>query len=101
MNQASTFSIDSASSRLGKAFLAEHADESEIRNAVCALVDAAKPLGWPVERLIVEVKRLAEVENGFLFRARLSRQARREAEAVLERAVTWCIEHYFWTPPAS
>lgn len=97
--QAPNDSIQAAAQRLRAAFVAVHPDESEIRNAVCAFVDVVKPLGWTVERVLIEVKRIAEIEEGFLFRARLQRGVeQREAERVLERTVSWCIDHYFWTP---
>lgn len=97
--QASNDSIQAATHRLRATFVAVHPDESEIRSAVCAFVDVVKPLGWTIERVLVEVKRIAEIEDGFLSRARLRRGVdQRDAERVLERTVSWCIDHYFWTP---
>jgi hypothetical protein len=99
MNDQASSSTEAAKRRLRAAFTATHPDESEIRTAVCAFVDVVKPLGWPVERILVDVKGLATGEDSFLFRAWQSSAEQRAAEGVLERAVTWCIEHYFWTPP--
>jgi hypothetical protein len=99
--QASNSAVEVATRRLRAGFVATYPDESELRNAICAFVDVVKPLGWSIERVLLEVKRVAEVEDGFLYRARRSgSQERRAAEGVLERAVRWCIEHYFWTPPS-
>jgi hypothetical protein len=100
-DQTSNDNVQAAARRLRAAFVTKHPDESEIRNAVCAFVDAVKPLGWSIERVVVEVKRVAEVEDGFLFQARRARGTEMlGAERMLERTVTWCIEHYFWTPGA-
>ena len=84
--------------RLRAAFLAPRVDDSAMKAAVCAYVDEKKKLGWAPERVILEIKRFATAEGSFIFRARfLDHTALAEAEGITSRAVTWCIEHYFWT----
>jgi hypothetical protein len=83
-------------SRLRAAFLARPTDEVELKAAVAAYVDEAKALGWPVERVIIFVKRLAEIEQGAANWSRdpLKRSA---AQQLLDRAVTWSVQHYYWS----
>ena len=90
-------SLSSAALRVREAFSASPMDESFLKNVVCAYVDEAKRMGWPVERVIVDIKRIAEVEDGPLFQSRGDAAKRLDAHALISRAVTWAVDHYYWT----
>jgi hypothetical protein len=80
--------------RLRLAFAATPADPHSLREAVEAFVDEMKRVGAPVERTIIEVKRIADAALGTpTFRGK--RPIRRDEVDIEEQAVTWCIEHYF------
>ena len=91
--------------RLREAFAAKPVDGDALKSAVCVYVDEMKKIGAPVERVIVDIKRIAEAELGPARSVgRGSPQLpSEESVAALSRAVTWCIEHYYWTdgPPKS
>ena len=70
-----------------------------LQGAVCAYPDEAKRLGWPVERVIIEIKRFSGVEDGLRFRSDPFDRA--EGQRVVERVVTWCVEHYYRAVPRS
>ena len=70
-----------------------------LKAAVCDYVDEAKQLGWPVERVIIEIKRLSEVGDGSLHRLEL--YDRIQGQRIVERVVTWCVEHYYRAVPRS
>jgi hypothetical protein len=72
-------------------------DESELNGAICAYVDEAKRIGWEVERVIVQIKRFAQVEDGTLARMSLDAITRADAQRILSRAITRCVEHYYWS----
>jgi hypothetical protein len=59
-------------------------------------VDAAKALGWPIERIIVAVKRLW-VEAGVHASRHvvLTRSPLTETDRILMACVGWCIERYY------
>jgi hypothetical protein len=82
-------------SRLRAAFLARPVDEVELKSAVSAYVDDAKAVGWPVERVIIFIKRIAEVEQSAKWSS--DPMKRSEAQHLLARAVTWCVQHYYWS----
>jgi hypothetical protein len=84
------------SSRLRAAFLARPIDEAELKSAVAAYVDDAKAAGWPVERVIIFVKRIAEIEQGV---AKWSADPLKRSieQQLVARAVTWCVQHYYWS----
>lgn len=87
-----------ALARLRSAFLSERIDRSTIKDAVCAYVDEMKRLGASVERIIIDIKRIAEHEEGPIRRSLLDDpHARSEARQIVEAAVTWCVEYYYWT----
>lgn len=88
--------LGEATAQLRSAFVMRPMDEPALRVAVCGYVDAAKVLGWPVERVIVEIKRVAEVENGPVHRSN-DPADRLDGQRVVARAVSWSVEHYFWT----
>lgn len=73
-------------------------EENALMNAVCAFVDEMRRFNWPIERMIIEVKRVAEVEDGQLFRALIGEhQSRVEAQRLISRLVSQCITHYYAT----
>ena len=86
-------------SRLRDLFLGDFLEPSAVRNAVCAYVDHMKSQGAPVERIIIDIKRVAEVENGALSRALAAKDSdgQRRARQVTDDAVKWCIQHYYST----
>ncbi|HYC50514.1 MAG TPA: hypothetical protein VEB19_05320 [Gemmatimonadaceae bacterium] len=81
--------------QLRAAFVAPIIDEHRLIDAACAYVDAARTLGWRVERVIIEVKRIAVVEDGPIFRAMRDPMRREEAHALVDRVITRCINHYY------
>lgn len=86
----------SAAISLRAAFSVSPIDESRLKSAVCGYVDEAKRHGWPVERVIVDIKRMAEIEEGPVMQAREATK-RLDAQALVSRAVTWAVDHYYWT----
>jgi hypothetical protein len=88
--------LASAAMLIRAAFSASPVDESQLRNAICGYVDEAKRQGWAVERVIVDIKRMAEIEEGPVMRAREA-TTRLDAQALVSRAVTWAVDHYYWT----
>ena len=77
--------------RLGTAFKRAPVDEGALRDAVCAYVDEMKQLGAPVERVIIDIKRVMHVDE-----ARGLRDPKRpDARRLAEDAVSWCIAHYY------
>lgn len=91
-----TESLASAATTMRAAFSVSPLDESQLKNAICAYVDEAKRQGWVVERVIVDIKRMAEIEEGPLAQARDATK-RLDAQALISRAVTWAVDHYYWT----
>ena len=63
----------------------------EIRELVCALVDAMKGQGATPEKVLITVK-TAVFES---MPQSLTSKARTDAEEVAQQAVVWCIEHYY------
>ncbi|HEY4305512.1 MAG TPA: hypothetical protein VGM82_13630 [Gemmatimonadaceae bacterium] len=74
--------------------------ERDIESAVCALVDAAKDAGQPVERVIIAIKEIARTAgvpvSTYIYR---SDAAVLNADGILARAVTWCIQHFYGISP--
>ena len=99
MSEQTTHDLAEAAAQLRGAFSAYPVSEGDLRSAVCAFVDSARALGWPVERVIIEIKRIAEVEEGPVNRWANSSD-RLDGQRVVARAVSWCVEHYFRGVPA-
>lgn len=89
-------SLSTTALRVRESFTTAPVDESRLKGAICAYVDEAKRQGWPVERVIVDIKRLAEIEDGPLMQARDATK-RLDVQALVSRAVTWAVDHYYWT----
>jgi hypothetical protein len=85
--------------RLRAAFAVRPTDDDGLKAAVCDYADEAKRLGWPVERVIIEIKRIFEVEEAPLFRP--EPYDRLQGQRLVERVVTWCVEHYYRAHPRS
>lgn len=64
-------------------------------DAVCAYVDAERHRAEPAERIIVSIKAIAERARVSASRSRTSILATTDRDALLTRAVTWCIERYY------
>ena len=91
-----------AIARLRAAFASKPLDNDAIRGAVCGYVDEMKKGGAPVERVIVDIKQIAGLELGP--EQMIGRPTAPEPSGeslALSRAVTWCIERYFWTGGAN
>src|SRR5437667_12518431 len=71
-------------------------DAEALKDAVCAYVDEMKALGASAERIIIDIKRLAEAarESRSTQRSYTADTIREMAEAT-HQAVTWCIERYY------
>lgn len=77
--------------------MASPMDENALREATYAYVDETKRHGWPVERVIIEIKRLSEVEDAPLSRALRDPMQRDKAHALIDSVIGWCIARYFST----
>ena len=63
----------------------------EIRDLVCALVDAMKRQGATPEKVLIAVK-TAVFES---MPQRWTLKTRNDVEEIAQQAVVWCIEHYY------
>ena len=88
--------VDNAA-RLRAAFSVRPIDDDVLKAAVFGYADEAKRLGWPVERVIIDIKRISEVEEGPIRRPHPFDRA--EGQRIVERVVTWCVEHYYRAGP--
>ena len=71
---------------------------AELHAAVCAYVDAERARAEPAERIIVSIKAIAERARVTASRSRrASPLSMTDRDALLTRAVTWCIERYYQT----
>ena len=71
---------------------------SDLRDAVCAYVDAERARAEPAERIIVSMKAIAERARVTASRSRrASPLSMTDRDELLTRAVTWCIERYYQT----
>jgi hypothetical protein len=95
--QASAAVLLARTARVRAAFTASPLDESALKDAACAYVDEAKNHGWPIERVIIEIKRISEVEDGPVYRALRDPVQRPKTRDLIHRVITWCIHHYFGT----
>jgi hypothetical protein len=83
-----------AATRLRSAFAAQPVDSCAVKEAVGVYVGEMKKVGAPIERTIVEIRRLAEAALGpAAFRGKGIR-AGKEAD-ITDKAVTWGIDAYF------
>lgn len=98
MNEQALNGFTEVSSQLRVALSTHPVDDGALRAAVCAYVDAARAQGWPVERVIIELKRIAESEDGPVNRWSHATD-RIDGQRVVARAVSWCVEHYFRGAP--
>ena len=72
------------------------ARQEELRQLVCDVVDEFKSSGWPPERIIVAVKRIAADAGVFPSRDILSStSALKNQDAALVNMVRWCIDRYY------
>ena len=92
------FSSDNSSTRgtreqlstlLRAAFRGGLVETEPLREAVCSYVDSARERGEPVERVIIDLKRMMELSGGW------RRSASRKEEAVAEGVIRWCIDRYY------
>ena len=69
---------------------------AEVYARVCEYVDAAKALGWPPERVIVDVKRVAR-DAGLRMTGNAFRSGFRPTgvDLLLGDMVGWCIHRYY------
>jgi hypothetical protein len=69
---------------------------SGLYDAICAYVDAERERAEPAERIIVSMKAIAERARVAASRTRKSAPlSMSDRDALLTRAVTWCIERYY------
>jgi hypothetical protein len=82
--------------RLSESFRAHPLHDDVLKEAVCVYVDQMKRAGLSVEQIIIELKRAAATRSDPAFRALRGRGSDpTEETAILNRAVSWCIERYF------
>jgi hypothetical protein len=91
-----TEKLADATAKLRAGFRMIPLDETTLKSAVCEFVDETRVLGWPVERIITTVKRVAEVEDGAIYSGLVSDvDSRTEARRLISRLVTYCVERYY------
>ena len=93
-NGTTRITRDQLSALLRGAFRGGLVETEPLREAVCAYVDGARERGEPVERVIVDLKRMMEVSGGW------RRSASRAEEAVAEGVIRWCIDRYYRPNPS-
>ena len=78
-------------------------DVSTIKEAVCAYVDAMKQRGVTVEHIMIDIKHAAEHDESALVSAlkQGDYDAYDAGRRLLDRALTWCVDHYYWTERAA
>jgi hypothetical protein len=64
-----------------------------VRELVCALVEKMKAEGAPPEKVVIAVK--AAVLGNIPVRAHPRSRRVAETQALLEKALTWCIHQYY------
>lgn len=97
-NKQQPESVDLASLR--DAFDTHPIDDVALKKAVCEFVDEMRRVGLSVEQTIIQVKRAAATRSDPVFRALRARANDPDDEqAIVNRAVTWCIERYFEDAP--
>ena len=69
-------------------------DLEELHARVCDAVDELHSAGWPVERIIIQLKTLAD-DAGFARRADPHGSSR---ERMVARMIQWCLDHYYGPP---
>jgi hypothetical protein len=80
---------DQLATLLRSAFRGGLVETEPLREAVCTYVDTARERGEPVERVIIDLKRMMELTGGW------RRSASRKEEAIAEGIIRWCIERYY------
>ena len=90
-------SQDAVLSGLRAAFRSTPIDEVALRDAIGRYVDDKKAQGVHVERVMMEIRRVAEVEDGPIYRALYEADLREHARQLINRAIMWTFERYFWT----
>ena len=88
-NSSTRTTHDQLSTLLRAAFRGGLVETEPLRESVCAYVDAARERGEPVERVIVDLKRMMELSGAW------RRAASRAEEAVAEGVIRWCIDRYY------
>jgi hypothetical protein len=71
------------------------AENGELRTATCEYVREMRERGVAPEAAVVAVK---EILRRTLVGQTPTQDSRRDAEALVERVVTWCIEEYYRGP---
>ena len=88
-NSSTRTTRDQLSTLLRAAFRGELVETEPLRESVCAYVDSARERGEPVERVIIDLKRMMELSGAW------RRSASRAEEALAEGVIRWCIERYY------
>ena len=68
--------------------------DRQLRDAVCSLTRTLRTAGWPVEAVIILVKKTAS-DAGTTYDPLTATLKDARDEQPVERAVRWCIEHYY------
>jgi hypothetical protein len=72
------------------------AEYARLRERVLAYVDATKRLGWPPERIIVEVKQIvADAGLGSSWRRTPTGRPLTGVDSLRVDMVNWCIHHFY------
>ena len=88
-NSSTRTTRDQLSALLRAAFRGGLAETEPLREAVCTYVDGARERGEPVERVIIDLKRMMELSGAW------RRSASRAEEAMAEGVIRWCIDRYY------
>jgi len=93
----SQFSIEAPTlEKLRAAFRSVPIDEASLKSAVDAYVDDRRKHNVHVEQVIQEIRRVAEIEDGPIYRALYEPDLRDHARQLINRAIIWSFERYFW-----
>jgi hypothetical protein len=88
-NSSTRSTREQLSALLRAAFRGGLVETAPLREAVCTYVDGARERGEPVERVIVDLKRMMELSGAW------HRSASRNEEAIAEGIIRWCIDRYY------
>jgi hypothetical protein len=101
MSGSSEGDVSSLATQLGTSlgeirFPLSPADYAGLRERVLAYVDATKRLGWPPERIIVEVKQIvADAGLGSSWRRTPTGRPLTAVDSLRADVVNWCIHHFY------
>src|SRR6185503_16673078 len=82
--------------KLRAAFRSDPIDEAALKSVIDAYVDDRRKHNVHVEQVIREIRRVAEIEEGPIYRALYEPDLRNHAHQLINRTIIWAFERYFW-----